>query len=186
MAAVPSSTHAALKAVNAWRFNPAIAGTLLVVGRIAPIPRFEEFQTVMKSGILASSPHFALHALAHNAPILHKKAAAGDLRLGALLPKRFAKRAVTRNLLRRQIYATGATCLPQLQAAALQATEPQCLDVVLRLRKVFALSEFPSASSQQLKTAARSELNILFNAASSRLQSGSRTAQIQPSASISI
>lgn len=157
-----------------------------MVGRIAPIPRFEEFQTVMKSGILASSPHFALHALAHKAPILHKKAAAGDLRLGALLPKRFAKRAVTRNLLRRQIYATGAIGLPQLQAAALQTDETQCLDVVLRLRKVFALNEFPSASSRQLKAAARSELDVLFKLASSRLQSGSRTAPTQPSASSSV
>ncbi len=156
-----------------------------MVGRIVPIPRFEEFQTVMKSGILASSPHFALHALSHNAPILHKKAAAGDLRLGALLPKRFAKRAVTRNLLRRQIYATGANCLPQFQASALQADEPQCLDLVLRLRKVFALSEFPSASSQQLKSAVRNELDTLFNLGSSRLQSGSRIAPTQPSTSIS-
>lgn len=154
-----------------------------MVGRIAPIPRFEEFQAVMKNGILASSTHFALHALSHQAPVLHKKASAGGLRLGALLPKRFAKRAVTRNLMRRQIYAAGFACLPQLQVAAQQAQEPQCLDLVLRLRKTFAVAEFSSASSQQLKNTARGELDALFSLGSSRLQNSTRAVATQQTSS---
>ena len=154
-----------------------------MVGRIAPIARFEEFQTVMKNGILASSTHFALHALSHQAPVLRKKASAGGLRLGALLPKRFAKRAVTRNLMRRQIYAVGAAYSPQLHRIAQQAQEPQCLDLVLRLRKTFAVAEFSSASSQQLKSAARGELQALFSLGCSRLQSSARAMTEHPASS---
>ena len=134
----------------------------------------------MKNGILASSTHFALHALSHQAPVLRKKASAGGLRLGALLPKRFAKRAVTRNLMRRQIYAVGAAYSPQLHRIA---QEPQCLDLVLRLRKTFAVAEFSSASSQQLKSAARGELQALFSLGCSRLQSSARAMTEHPASS---
>ena len=65
-----------------------------------------------------------------------------------LLPKRWAKRAVTRNTLRRQIYATASLLQDQLPRQA----------VVVRLRAGFSRSVFTSATSTALKQAARSEL----------------------------
>jgi ribonuclease P protein component len=69
--------------------------------------------------------------------------------LGAVLPKRLARRAVTRNLLRRQIRAA-------LQRH--QASLPGGLWLV-RLRQGFARTEFVSAASDALRRAARAELD---------------------------
>ncbi len=72
----------------------------------------------------------------------------GGLWLGVLLPKRWARRAVTRNTLRRQIYAVASELAPALP--------PQAL--VVRLRSGFAKTEFLSATSDVLKRAVRAEL----------------------------
>lgn len=69
--------------------------------------------------------------------------------LGAVLPKRLAKRSVTRNLLRRQIRAA---------VGRHQASLPPGLWVV-RLRAGFARAEFVSAASDALRLAARTELD---------------------------
>ncbi len=82
--------------------------------------------------------------------------------LGALLPKRWAKRAVTRNLLRRQIYSVGAQYAPALVPAA----------YVVRLRRGFDPAAFVSASSAPLRLAVRTELVQLFGSA---LATGSST-----------
>ena len=72
--------------------------------------------------------------------------------VGALIPKRWAKRAVTRNAIRRQIYAVSG----DLEASLTQAAH------VVRLRSAFDRAKFPSASSDALKQAVRSELKQLF------------------------
>ena len=72
--------------------------------------------------------------------------------LGALVPKRWARRAVTRNGIRRQIYAVGADC-----AAALP-----CAGHVVRLRTAFDRRHFVSAWSEPLRLAVRTELQQLF------------------------
>lgn len=72
--------------------------------------------------------------------------------MGALLPKRWAKRAVTRNAIKRQIYAVSAVLEPALPVAA----------HVVRLRAGFDRKQFVSASSQRLKDAVRAELHQLF------------------------
>ncbi len=69
-----------------------------------------------------------------------------------MVPKRWARRAVTRNLIKRQIYNVGAACEPALPAAA----------HVVRLRATFDRKEFASASSTVLKAAVRAELQQLF------------------------
>ena len=79
-------------------------------------------------------------------------------RLGAVVPKRHARRAVTRSLLRRQIYAAGGRHA---------ATLPRGLWIV-RLRAPFERSRFASASSVALRRVAREELDALFSAASRR------------------
>ena len=75
--------------------------------------------------------------------------------LGAVVPKRHARRAVTRNLVKRQIYAVAEKHRAALAAGIW----------VLRLRAPFERSLFASAASTALKQAARSELESLFGAA---------------------
>ncbi len=81
-----------------------------------------------------------------------------DAWLGAMVPKRWARRAVTRNAIKRQIYAV---------AVALDAPLPQAAHVV-RLRATFDRKQFVSASSCALKQAVRAELVQLFARAAAR------------------
>ena len=75
-----------------------------------------------------------------------------DAWVGALVPKRWAKRAATRNAIKRQIYTVSQAALPPLPVAA----------HVVRLRAGFDREQFVSASSQALKRAVRGELQELF------------------------
>ncbi len=68
-----------------------------------------------------------------------------------MIPKRWARRAVTRNTIRRQIYAVA------WEFAAL----PDAAHVV-RLRSGYDREMFSSASSPALKRALRAELQALF------------------------
>ncbi len=72
--------------------------------------------------------------------------------IGALIPKRWAKRAVTRNAIKRQIYTVSQTVEPPLPVAA----------HVVRLRAGFDRKQFESATSDALKRAVRAELQELF------------------------
>lgn len=75
--------------------------------------------------------------------------------LGLVVPKRFAKRAVTRNLIKRQIRAAMARHAPTL---------PPGLWVV-RLRSPFDKREFLSPSSELLRETAHAEIAQLFEQA---------------------
>jgi ribonuclease P protein component len=75
--------------------------------------------------------------------------------LGLVVPKKHARRAVTRTLVKRQIRNVAAACAEQL---------PHGLWVV-RQRAPFDVKQFPSAASDALKEAARSELRALFERA---------------------
>ena len=75
-----------------------------------------------------------------------------DLWMGAMVPKRWAKRAVTRNAIKRQIYTVSADLLLQFPPAAF----------VVRLRCEFSREEFVSASSDQLKQAVRAAVQALL------------------------
>jgi ribonuclease P protein component len=81
--------------------------------------------------------------------------------LGAVVPKRHARRAVTRSLLKRQIRA----------AIARQALSLPAGLWVIRLRAPFDRTQFPSASSAALLDAARDELDHLM---ASAVQRGTR------------
>ena len=78
--------------------------------------------------------------------------------IGAVVPKRWAKRAVTRNGIKRQIYDVSAAFAPRLAAAA----------HVVRLRSEFARAQFPSAWSDALKASVRGELLQLFERGADR------------------
>ena len=137
-----------------------------------------QFQATMSAGTIARTSHFALHRMGLVA--MPKDVAAdpqtgpgsqdpqalfgiGAVRdqawLGAMVPKRWAKRSVTRHAIKRQIYAVGVE-----HEAALQ-----CAAYVVRLRSGFDRKQFVSATSEQLKAAVRQELQQLFATGTRRL-----------------
>ncbi len=95
----------------------------------------------------ARSKHFVLHRAAPVEPQGEQVAL-----IGAMVPKRWAKRAVTRNAIKRQIYNVSAD---------FEATLP-AISHVVRLRSSFDRSQFVSAVSDLLKVAVRLELQQLF------------------------
>ena len=117
------------------------------------LEQWAQFQAVMSCGVVCKTPHFVLHrwnpaTAPEAAPFVE-----GRLLLGALTPKRWAKRAVTRNLIKRQIY----------EVSALYAHELTPTAHVVRLRAEFDKQHFVSASSLALKKAVRGELTQLFD-----------------------
>lgn len=127
-----------------------------------------QFQAVLAGSTLARTAHFALHAVALNADPVDLSAKplfnVAAVWLGAMVPKRWAKRAVTRNALKRQIYAVSELYQAQLPVSA----------YVVRLRSGFDRVQFVSASSDALKLAARTELQQLLERAT-RAAPGIRT-----------
>lgn len=79
--------------------------------------------------------------------------------LGSVIPKRHARRSVTRNLLRRQIRA--------VMDERLQSLAPGLW--LVRLRAPYPSAIYPSAASQALRTAVRDELDGLFARAAQRV-----------------
>jgi len=108
---------------------------------------------------VAKTPHFALHRAS-------LEARSGDVCLfpvqdtwlGVLIPKRWARRAVTRNAIRRQIY----------EVARLRAHGLPQAGLVVRLRSEFSRKQFVSATSTALKQTVRQELNLLLGKLSTR------------------
>jgi len=124
------------------------------------LKQWSEFQAVMSAGSVARTPHFVLHQWQppvrastgsgfEQTPALF---ADGVLMMGALTPKRWAKRAVTRNMIRRQIHAVSHEFEKGLKPTA----------YVVRLRAAFNTQKFVSASSNLLKQTVREELKQLF------------------------
>jgi ribonuclease P protein component len=139
-----------------------------------------QFDWVKSHGLtLAKTSRFVLHGALPSCPSSPLPC------LGQVVPKRWAKRAVTRNLIRRQVVAAFAHHAPFLPTQAnvssfakqkrkslnaeegLEAVQKTAKEVwfVVRLRQTFARSEFISASSEVLRQAIRSELTHLFQQA---------------------
>lgn len=149
---------------------------------IGKLNRPVDFERVLGRQSRARSAHFALHHLSANpAPSAWQaaklrtasaKLSTGDPQpahtsvdqdpprapegcwVGIVVPKRHAKRSVTRALLKRQIRA----------AFAERPGMPPGLWVV-RLRSPFDRQKFPSAASDALRAAARAELAQLLDRA---------------------
>ena len=140
-----------------------------------------QFQAAMAGGTVSRTAHFALRRLALDAAGAARTppfpgpgpraceaqgpqalfAVAGSQDgawLGAMVPKRWARRAVTRNAIKRQIYAVAQAFEPGMPHAA----------HVVRLRAGFDRKHFMSATSEALKQAVRAELEQLFAAAQRR------------------
>ena len=117
----------------------------------------------MAGTVRARSPHFVLHFCSFDAAQPPQSPAPGSTvfgksislnlpAVGALVPKRWAKRAVTRNTIKRQIYHVSQLFETQLAPGA----------HVVRLRSAFDPRLFPSATSAPLRAAVRQELLALF------------------------
>lgn len=111
----------------------------------------------MAKGQQIRSPHFVLHHWqgqdeSTTGPGLEKAPALfADIGLGVVVPKRLAKQAVTRNLIRRQVKEVWRLAHNQL---------PRALYVV-RLKASFSARDFNSAASVALRQTVRHELNQL-------------------------
>lgn len=122
-----------------------------------------QFQALLASTPLARTEHFVMHRLElQMGSEMSSPAAApagpfpaGGLWLGAMVPKRWARRAVTRNLIKRQIYSIG-----ERQLAA-----PTDAAYLVRLRSAYDRQQFRSAASDLLRAAVRHEVEQLFKRA---------------------
>ena len=116
-----------------------------------------QFQAAMAGGVVSRTAHFALHRLlladapptGPGSPEPQALFSLEGVWLGAMVPKRWARRAVTRNAIKRQIYAVGATFEERLAQAAPQSA------LVVRLRTAFDRKQFVSATSAPLQQAVR-------------------------------
>ena len=149
------------------------------------LQRSADFERVLRTPTRARSTHFAAHHIGESPslparPARRARAAklsttdtpAGTapvddsisieppagLWLGAVVPKRHAKRSVTRSLLKRQIRSAIAEQCNALSAGLW----------VIRLRAPFDVAQVPSARSQALRDAARDELRQLLASAAQR------------------
>lgn len=114
-----------------------------------------QFQAALAASLIAKSTHFAMHRVGLDGPSSKSERSlfsTHDIWIGAMVPKRWAKRAVTRNAIKRQIY-TVSTCL---QNASTPGALPAAF--LVRLRRDFSRKVFASASSCALKEAVRAEL----------------------------
>ena len=152
-------------------------------GPLDRLVQSSEFERALRSRSRGTTVHFAVHHVARPNDIARSAAssivavelsteglitvgqavddfheATSALRwrqLGAVVPKRHAKRSVTRSLLKRQIYGVAERHRDGLAEGVW----------VVRLRAPFDRELFPSAASDALKAMARSELEALFGAA---------------------
>jgi ribonuclease P protein component len=130
--------------------------------------RAADFERLLSSRPCARSEHFVLHHVpapeaAPAAELSTSFADEGptgvdDLRLALVVPKRHARRAVTRSLIKRQGRAQFAAHAGRLAAG----------DWLLRLRVGYPVPQFPSATSLALRGAVRAELQTLFGRVAAR------------------
>lgn len=123
----------------------------------------EQFQALLKSMGFVRTEHFVMHRLVLQtlelAPLAPPLAAFENGKpgswLGAMVPKRWARRAVTRNLIKRQIYSFELPAELTMQNTA----------YLVRLRSVFDRQNHKSASSEVLRGAVRAEIEQLYSKA---------------------
>ena len=152
-------------------------------GPLARLVKSADFERVLGARRRAATAHFAVHHLAARPapaasacsgpaagklstisdpgsalPVDDSSAgdpSAADAWIGAVVPKRHARRAVTRSLIKRQIYAAADRHRDRLGPGLW----------IVRLRSPFDRSRFVSAASSALRDDARRELESLLEAA---------------------
>lgn len=145
--------------------------------RVERLLRTADFERALGGPPRGRSAHFAVHHLAETPGAPRQPAGSGELSttqgtsgvqavddlsrtapprarwLGVVVPKRHARRAVTRSLLKREIRAG-----VERHAAALDTGV-----WIVRLRAPFDVQRFPSAASLALRRVARAELDALLD-----------------------
>jgi ribonuclease P protein component len=134
-----------------------------------------DFERLMRSPIRQRSAHFAVHHVEQGPEAARARQAAtppsqllstgsvsqgaqavdesaSGLWLGCVVPKRHARRAVTRNLVKRQVRAVFQDLASAMPGGSW----------LVRLRQPFAVAQFPSAASPALRLAVRQELQELL------------------------
>jgi ribonuclease P protein component len=119
----------------------------------------EQFQVVLACAPFARTEHFVMHRMVLDASSTHAVSQPSFTSegpwIGAMVPKRWARRAVTRNLIKRQIYSLAEQHVPGLPAHA----------YLVRLRSAFDRVQFASSASDPLRVAVRCEIEQLFSKA---------------------
>lgn len=165
------------------------------VSQVRPLRESAAISQVLRAPIVQRSAHFALHAtklgippasrrrpvapaekLSTEEPAIPAQAVDktdGAAWLACVVPKRHARRAVTRNLIKRQIreavrQVVQESSVPNPSGSTGNDASPLRLPggaYVMRLSRPFVVAEFPSAASEPLKQAVRRELLGLFRRA---------------------
>ncbi len=128
---------------------------MTLLGRpLAHLVNKAQFDAVFAGKVLSKTAHFTLHYVAPAAPQTANACAkeAVGVMVGVVVPKRWARSAVTRNTIKRQVYAVSAACAHSLMLG----------HYVVRLKTEFSRASFVSATSDALKRAVRAELQALF------------------------
>jgi ribonuclease P protein component len=111
--------------------------------KAARLLKTDEFSSVFRLRPWRRTPHFVVYA----------RPTGNDARLGLVIGKKFAARAATRNLIKRQ----------SREAFRLRRAEFGGWDVLLRLHTRIDKKAFPSAASLPLKALARGEIETLLD-----------------------
>lgn len=121
--------------------------------RVKRLERKAQFAATLRHAPVALTTHFALHKMAATPPLFD---AGQHAWAGVVVPKRWAKRAVTRTGIRRQVFAA-------VEGIESHSVKPHA--VVVRLRRGFDVAQFPSAWSSALRDTVRAELVRLMSRA---------------------
>ncbi|CAK7021553.1 ribonuclease P protein component [Saezia sanguinis] len=134
--------------------------------KVARLQTHAQFEAVLQQSVSISNFYFVLHHGASKLstePQQEKLQSVDNLffqgsRLGLIIPKRWAKRAVTRSLVKRQCRAQFALAAADLPAG----------DWIIRLRRSLDSGQWNSASSPALKQHVRQEIQHLLAQAQQR------------------
>lgn len=113
--------------------------------KAARLLKTDEFSSVFRLRPWRRSPHF----------VLYGKPTANEARLGLVIGKKQAPRAVTRNLIKRLAR----------EAFRLRREQLRGFDILVRLHAKIDRKAMPSASSPPLGALCRGELEVLFDRA---------------------
>lgn len=139
--------HVVLKAVNAWlQFNPetavcVVSDSLYSYTRDQRIVKTDEYSSVFRLRPVYRTAHFVLYVRRNNL---------NQARLGAIVAKRLAPRAVTRNTVKR------------LTREIFRQTQLAPIDCIVRLSKSINRRDEP-ARGLQMKRILKGELTQLFD-----------------------
>jgi ribonuclease P protein component len=124
-----------------------------------PALRAAQFPAALAAPRRAQGAHFAIHHSRPGAVDLSTadapargRAVDDCVAAGWVVPKRHARRAVTRNLIRRQLREALRRHADQLDSGLW----------LLRLRAAFATAQYPSAASPALRQVVRAEIDALL------------------------